>query len=229
MTVSPSTTVADLVAERPARARLFEQLGLDYCCGGKRSLDDACRAKGLDAATVATMLGVLDRVDGTHDDLADATLGGICDHIVSVHHELLRTELPRLSALLAKVVKAHGEERPELVPVQATYEELRTALEHHLVEEEVTTFPALRALDAGDAQDDLPARIEHLEVEHDHAGQLLARLSELTDGYSLAGVGCNTHRATLDALADLQGDLHLHIHEENNVLFPRAAAALATR
>jgi len=227
MTVSPSTTVADLVSDRPARARLFEQLGLDYCCGGKRSLEDACRAKGLDVGTVATMLDVLDRSGETHDDLADATLGEICDHIVAFHHERLRTELPRLSGLLAKVVKAHGAERPELAPVQATYEELRVELEEHMAGEEEHAFPAVRAVEAGGAANGLAPRIAELETEHALAGELLQRLSELTDGYSLAGVGCNTHRAALDGLAELQRDLHLHIHEENNVLFPRVAAALA--
>lgn len=227
MTVSPASTVAELVVERPARARLFEQLGLDYCCGGKRTLEDACRARSLDVATVAAVLGALDEADDRHADLAGATLAEVCDHIVAVHHERLRTELPRLSGLLAKVVTAHGAERPELAAVQATFEELRGELETHLADEEGTAFPAVRALEAGESPDGLADALATLEDEHARAGELLARLSELTGGYDLGRVGCNTHRAAVDGLAELQRDLHLHIHEENNVLFPRAAAALA--
>lgn len=226
MTVSPSTTVADLVVERPARARLFEQLGLDYCCGGKRSLEDACHAKGLDAATVATMLGALDAVGDTHADLTGASLAEVCDHVVAIHHDRLREELPRLSTLLAKVEKAHGAERPEVASVRETFEELRAELERHLAEEEDRAFPAVRRLEAGAPANGLRGELAALEDEHDRAGALLERLSELTGGYDVDDARCNTHRAAIDGLAELQRDLHLHIHEENNVLFPRVAALL---
>ena len=230
MTVSPATTVADLVVGRASRARLFEQLGLDYCCGGKRSLEDACRAKGLDVATVAAVLDALDETGDTHQDVTQETLAGICDHVVAVHHERLRAELPRLSALLAKVERAHGAERPELASVRSTFEELRAELESHIADEEQRTFPAVRRLEAGDASaNGLRDELAALEDEHEHAGELLERLSGLTGGYDVDAVRCNTHRAVVDGLAELQRDLHLHVHEENNVLFPRVTALLERR
>lgn len=226
MTVSPSTTVADLVVERPARARLFEQLGLDYCCGGKRSLEDACRAKGLDVTTVAAVLGALDGDGEAHADLAGATPSELVDHIVTVHHDRLRAELPRLGGLLAKASKAHAAERPELPEVLATFEELRAELDEHLAAEEAEAFPACRAIERGEAVDDVEPRLAALEDDHAEVAKLLERLADLTGGYDLGDVRCNTHRAALDGLAELQRDLHLHIHEENNLLFPRVEALL---
>jgi regulator of cell morphogenesis and NO signaling len=214
--ISPTTTVAELVLERPARARVLERLGLDYCCGGKRSLEDACRRRGLD---VATVLAVLDLDTTPGDDETDwqaAPLAELVDHIVGVHHAYLREELPRLSGLLTKVVKAHGAERPELAPVQEAFELLRAELEEHTASEEAELFPAILAGD--------PVVTESFEDEHARAGELLERLSELTGGYDASTVRCNTHRATLEGLQRLEADVHRHVHEENNVLFPRAAA-----
>jgi regulator of cell morphogenesis and NO signaling len=225
--LSPATTVAELVVERPARARLFEQLGLDYCCGGRASLEEACRSRGLDAATVVAMLAAAEAADGADGaDWSQAGLGELCDHIVGVHHAYLRRELPRLSTLLDKVERAHGGEVAEAADVRAVFAVLRTELERHLDTEERSLFPACRRLESGTAVDaSFEAALEAFEDEHAAAGTLLRRLEELTDGYDTAAARCNTHRAALDGLRELERDLHEHIHEENNILFPRALAA----
>src|SRR5262245_50330857 len=142
-----SRLVGDLVAERPTRARVFEQLGIDYCCGGRRPLGDACRERGLD---VESVVALLDDDTNTFDepDWRRAPLSELCDHIVAVHHDYLRRELPRLAELLAKCERAHGEDRPELVEARETFEHLRAELEHHLADEERRLFPACRRLDA---------------------------------------------------------------------------------
>jgi len=213
---SPTTTVAELVLERPARARVLERLGLDYCCGGKRSLEEACRRRGLD---VATVLAVLDLDSTPGDDETDwqaASLEELVAHIVEVHHAYLREELPRLSGLLAKVAKAHGAERPELPLVEQLFERLRAELEEHTEAEERELFPAILA--GGGVV------TASFEEEHARAVELLEQLSELTGGYDASTVGCNTHRAALEARERLERDVHRHVHEENNVLFPRAAA-----
>ena len=134
--------------ERPSRARVFERLGLDYCCGGKRSLADACRRRGLDADAVLASLDAEAAPASGEPDLRDAPLGEVCDHIVEVHHARLREELPRLSGLLAKVVRAHGADHPEFAVQRDVFEELRSELEEHLEEEENVLFPVCAELDA---------------------------------------------------------------------------------
>ena len=219
MPIDPSRTVAELVLERPARARVFEELGLDYCCGGKTPLADACDARGLPVEQTVAALEAVPEVPTDERDWTTAPLAELCDHIVSAHHDRLRKELPRLDELLEKVVRAHGEERASLLELRDTFTTLRRELEAHLATEEEQLFPLVRAGGPYDA-DQLGA----LEHDHEWAGSALARMRGLADGYDMERALCNTHRATLDALRDLEHDLHQHIHEENNVLFPRALA-----
>lgn len=221
--VSTSTTVAELVVDRPSRARLFEELGLDYCCGGKRALGEACEARGLDPDTVVALLNAEVAIEGeAATDWSRAPLGALCDHIVETHHAFLRRELPRLSTLWEKVERSHGAESPTAHDVRATFEQLRNELERHTEEEERAVFPRLRSLDGGRADDALATELAALEHEHESAGALLGRLAELTGGYDTSLGLCNTHRAAIDGLHDLERDLHEHIHKENNILFGRA-------
>jgi regulator of cell morphogenesis and NO signaling len=207
--------VGELVAAVPARARLFERLGIDYCCGGRVSLADACRARRLDPETVAVLLDAFGDIPAAGEpDWSTVSLAQLCDHIVDVHHAFLRRELPRISTLLEKCERAHG-----LVEPRALFDELRGELEPHMLEEEQVLFPAVRAGSGIDA-----SLVDDLDDEHAAVGQLLQRLSVLTNGYDPSAALCNTHRAALAALADLERDLHDHIHEENNILFPRALA-----
>lgn len=220
MPIDPSRTVAELVLERPARARVFEELGLDYCCGGKTPLDDACAARGVPVGQAVAALEAVSDEPTAERDWATAPLAELCDHIVSEHHDRLRTELPRLDDLLAKVVRAHGEERASLLELHDTFTSLRRELEEHLATEEEQLFPLVRVGGPYDAD-----KLGALEHDHEWAGSALARIRELADGYDMERALCNTHRATLDGLRELEHDLHQHIHEENNVLFPRALAA----
>lgn len=224
-TIDPTTTVAELVIARPARARIFERLGIDYCCGGKRSLADACAERGLDAGTVTAVLSAIDDEPAGEEDWSQASLGALCDHIVEAHHARLREELPRLSLLLEKVERAHGEGRPHLGEARAVFEELRGELETHMREEEESLFPACRRLEEETAAEVDAVLVGRLEHDHEQAGALLRRLRELGGDYDLSAALCNTHRATLDSLHELERDLHTHIHEENNILFPRVLAS----
>jgi regulator of cell morphogenesis and NO signaling len=224
MSIDSSRLVGQLVVEHPARARVFEGLGIDYCCGGKISLADVCLRDGLDLASTVAALEASAAADADveSEDWAAAPLGALCDHIVDIHHGRLRTELPRLSGLLQKVEKAHAAKRPDLADTRAAFEELRADLEHHMKDEEEHLFPACRS---GGSPD--PSLCERLEAEHAASGALLERLRRLTGDYDLDAALCNTHRATIDGLHQLELDLHQHIHEENNILFPRAFAQAA--
>lgn len=222
------TTVGDLVAQRPSRSRVFEKLGIDYCCGGKKSLSEACAAKGLDADIILTTL--LAAEEGTSSDeqnWARAGLSDLADHIEKTHHAYLKTELPRLEQIIAKVLKAHGSHHPELAEVQRAFAALQAELVPHMFKEEQILFPAIRRLEQSDVPLAFPFGtvanpIRMMEHEHDTAGDALGQIRRETSDYRVPDDACNTYRAMLDGLLKLEQDLHRHIHKENNILFPRA-------
>jgi regulator of cell morphogenesis and NO signaling len=231
--IDHATTLGDLVLARPAAATLFEQLGLDFCCGGRRTLEQACSEHGLDAKTVSVLLNALQDAPATpaapHHDVARSSIAELCDHIVAEHHDPLRADLERISELLATVVRVHGDGRPELHDLQGLFATTRDEVERHLRLEEDTLFPACRALDANDAA---PAFDEtllaHLVDDHDATGAALGKLRELSGGYADEQALCGTHRRLLQSLSALELDMHQHVHEENNSLFPRVRDRLSS-
>lgn len=232
-TIDTNHTVGQLVAQNPSRARVFEKVGIDYCCGGKKPLEDACREKGLDARTVAAMLDISAETNGGRfADAQSMTLTDLVDHIVATHHEYLRKELPRIEFLVAKVSRAHGEKHPEVLQVAEVFAGFVEEIGSHMMKEERILFPAIRNLEAtGNAQfhcGTLADPMRVMEAEHDSAGDALAQFRSLTKGYATPSDVCNTYRALMDALQDLEEDMHQHVHKENNVLFPKALALEAS-
>jgi regulator of cell morphogenesis and NO signaling len=225
------TTVGDWVARQPRASRVFENLQIDYCCGGGVSLEQACQKRSLAPEEVLAQLHQAVAADGdeTARDWTAAPLAELCDHIEQTHHDHLRTELPRLSGLIAKVVRAHSAVHRELFEVQEVFAALRGELESHTMKEERVLFPAIRQLERAETRPDFPFGtvanpIQRMEHEHDDAGNALTRLRELTRAFRVPEGACNTYRAMLDGLRELEQDLHQHIHKENNILFPRAVA-----
>lgn len=237
-TLDAQTTVGQIVAERPSRARAFERLGIDYCCGGKVPLEQACREKGLDLALVLQTLRDQDQkaAESDSEDWTKTTLAALADHIEATHHAYLRRELPRLEWLVNRVATVHGPNHPELLDVKTAFYYLKAELEEHMHKEEQAVFPMIRGLEDGsNPSPGYPASVRYpvaaMMHEHDSTGAALTRLRSLTSGYVPPSDACNTYRAMLDGLAELESDLHLHVHKENNILFPRAiqveAAAMA--
>lgn len=226
---STRTAVGDWVTQYPQTARILEDLQIDYCCGGNRSLDDACQGRGLDAEAVLTRLeeAVRESDECNHIDWNGLSLGELCDRIESTHHAYLRTELPRLSSLIEKVTGVHGARHPELAELQAVFADLRGELEPHMFKEERILFPAIRQLDR-DARTPpfafgtVANPIRMMEHEHEQAGAALQRIRQLTRDFSAPQDACNTWRVMLDGLRELEADMHQHIHKENNILFPKA-------
>lgn len=223
-------TLGELVAELPARGAVLESLGLDFCCGGAQTLEVACRNAGLDATTVARLLAnppiVAAGTAGAEPDVRRMSLTELVDHIEQAHHVFMRTALPRLADQAAKVSSAHGESYPEVCSMQNVLAGLSAELEMHLAKEEQVLFPAIRSLEqtGGSASfhcGDLSAPIRVMFMEHDQAGEALARLRQLSSGYALPADACATFEAYYAGLQELERDLHRHIHKENNVLFPR--------
>jgi regulator of cell morphogenesis and NO signaling len=223
-TIDPAMTLGDLVNAHPQLAREFERRGMDYCCGGQQSLAAACASRGIDA--VATSHELADIV--THDHAGTwGTMGAseLVDHLEATHHRYLWEELPRLSALVAKIVGVHGERHPELGDVAACFEQVRADLEPHLLKEEHVLFPMIRELAVAESAPSfhcgtLRNPISMMLREHDAVGELLARLRQLTREYQPPADGCASYVACFAGLAELEADTHLHIHKENNVLFP---------
>jgi regulator of cell morphogenesis and NO signaling len=226
--IDPSMTLGDIVTLRPSLAADLERRGLDYCCHGGRTLAEAARDAGLDGQTVADELSTM-QVDDSVADWASLGLAELVDHIETVHHQYLWAELPRISALVDKIVTVHGERHPELSDVQRLYSELRADLEPHLEREEQLLFPMIRQLaDTTDTlnvdKDDLAAQIAALMSEHETVGELLEELNRVTSSYTTPGDGCASYAACFLALAELESDTHLHVHKENNLLFPMTQA-----
>lgn len=226
-TIEPDVVLGDLVTGRPVLAPLLDHLGLDYCCGGQRSLAAACRAAGLDVHEVVARLRDAEAAGGVEVGPADwAGLGptALVDHLEAVHHRYLDAELGRIGELADKVAAVHGTRHPELAAVGATFAELRADLEPHLRKEEQVLFPMIRRLDAAGGPADLPmplaAPVSVMLAEHERAGELLARLRQLTDGYRPPDDACASYRSLYERLAALEADTHLHVHKESNVLFP---------
>lgn len=228
--IDTTTTVAQLVIEKPARARVFEELGIDYCCGGKKPLRQACEERNLSVEEVTRRLIEVEQGDAPDErDWSQATLTELCEHIVQTHHEYLRHELLRVSDLARKVADAHGDQQPAWHEVHEVYESLRVELQLHMQKEEHVLFPAIMQMEQANA----PLRfhfgtvanpIRMMEFEHDSAAEALQKLRHLTNDYTPAEDACPTTRALLEALETLEKDLHIHIHKENNILHPRAIA-----
>lgn len=236
LTLDPEQTVGDFVRQKPTRARVFESLKIDYCCGGKISLARACTKRGID---VDEVLQAISRSDeqadtGTLVDVDSMGLAELADHIVATHHAYLREELPRLDFMTEKVSRVHGDKDERLFRMRQAFVALKAELDPHMIKEEKVLFPIVRQLEASAERQEFPCGsvanpIRQMEHEHDLAGDALAILNESTDAYTPPDWACNTYRAMLDSLARLEADMHQHIHKENNVLFPKAIRLEQTR
>ncbi len=225
-------TIGEMVVEDPSRARVFEQFGIDYCCGGKIPLAKSCASRGVDLESV---LVALEKSDTTTEpssdkDWSQEPMSDLVDHIVSTHHSYLREEFPRMTTLTERVAVVHGDRHPELLEVRDVFAMMRNELELHMQKEEQILFPMIKQLESGSATaadhcGTIENPIRMMEHEHDVAGDALGKLRALTDGFVIPVGACTKYRVMLDGLAKLEVDLHQHIHKENNILFPKALAA----
>jgi len=232
MNIALETPVGAVVAERLGRARVFERLGIDYCCHGATPLAEACAERSLDVDRVMAEIAESDLREAKEDryqiDYSAMAAGKLADDIVATHHAFLRDELPRLFELMEKVAVAHGARHPELAQLRNTFADLREELESHMIKEERVLFPLIKQLELAQAPFPIhcgsvenPIRV--MEHEHETVGTALQRIRELTGNHQAPADGCASFKALYDGLARLESDLHHHIHKENNILFPRAA------
>ncbi len=225
------TTVREIALDQPASIRVFEKLGIDYCCGGRKPLAQACAERSLDLQSVLAALESTDASKDASTDWTTASLESLCQHLVTTHHEYVRREIPRLGKFATKVVARHGDDRPELPQIQQLIKTAGDDLLEHLGKEEAMLFPYITNLERNLATcgprslgcfGAVRNPIRVMMAEHDAAGDMLAQIRALSCDYTPPEGACPTFRGFYQALAEFESDLHRHVHLENNILFPRA-------
>lgn len=227
--LDPDRQLGSLVAEEPRYASVFESFGIDFCCGGDSTLAEACATEGIEIEAVREALQEVENTETEHDDWESPS--ELIDHIVEVHHDFLREELPELESLVETVARVHGDNHPELRTVAEIVPELADEMRTHITEEEEDGFPIIRKLDEGtglssDEVATLREEIEQFEDDHEATADRLDRIAELTNGYEVPDDACPSYRSMLARLEDLERNTHMHVHKENNVLFSEAESML---
>ena len=236
MTVMTAKTVREVAVENPVATRVFEKFGIDYCCGGNQSLEQACTVAG------ASMNQVLDALEMEEETARSAQhvrewknelLSELVAHIKNTHHKYTREEIVRLTALLQKVCSVQGKNHPELFEIQSTFSGLAQELTTHMMKEEMVLFPYIVRMEESVMQKEpvLPAPfgpvanpVAMMEHEHDSAGAALRSIRKASSDFVAPADACVSYQTLYKALAAFEADLHQHIHLENNILFPRAIA-----
>jgi regulator of cell morphogenesis and NO signaling len=226
-----SNTVREFAVQVPNANRLFEKLGIDYCCGGHKSLTDACQQARVSVDEVLRSLKESNALEDKATDWNKAELTDLIDHIVTKHHAYVKQELPRLQSLLNKVAGKHGEKHAELTQIQQLFAELDAELTSHMMKEEQVLFPYVvdcehTMRDSGRVHPPMFGTVKNpihmMELEHDSAGEVLKQMRDLSRGFTAPEDGCFSFQTLYQGLREFEADLHQHIHLENNILFPRA-------
>jgi regulator of cell morphogenesis and NO signaling len=227
-------TLADLAATSLSATRILEHYGLDYCCGGKQPFDQACLAKGVKPSSILREIEEAKVATVAERDWQTAPLDELVKHIVGTHHEYLKMDLPVLGHRMDKVAAVHGAHDPEMLPRMAeVFAALRAEMEMHMHKEETILFPFIEQYGRAQAQNrpmppvpfgTIANPIAMMEREHVSAGGAIAEMRTMTNDFELPAYACSTVRALYEGLQVLEADLHVHIHLENNILFPRAIA-----
>lgn len=226
-------TLGELAAKDLRKAQVFKKYGLDFCCGGKKTVREACAEKGLDAAKIEQELQQTGREKNAHpipyDDWSPAFLA---DYIVNTHHRYIKKTLPDIRTYADKVLRVHGARHPELQTVRELVEKIHAELIPHLEIEETVLFPQIKSraasvdactLAASPAGGATPDPIHLLETDHQAVGQYLSTLRTLTNDYTPPADACASYNLLYRMLEEFEEDLHLHVHLENNILFPKIA------
>jgi regulator of cell morphogenesis and NO signaling len=228
-TCNPQQTIGEILTQVPGASHVFVTLGINHDCEGMHTLAEFCHEKGLDLTAVLNRLKEEDYTAGANVlpvDVTAMSLTELADHIETTHHAYLHVELPHLALTVREVGSLHRGTDPRLRQVQETYKTIALELWCHIFKEEKCLFPKIRQLEAGD---EAPAHcgtiagpIRQMESEHDRATAGLEQLRQLTDGFVPPAWATEPHRDLLAAFARLERDMHVHIHKENQFLFPRA-------
>jgi regulator of cell morphogenesis and NO signaling len=223
-------SLAQIVTGNHKTASVFEKYHLDFCCKGKRTLQQACAETNLDTDVVLAELQSAADTNPEDNDPQHLSLKELSEYIVGGHHSYVKKEMPLIDGYLQKVTAKHGERHPELYKIFELFAAVREEMELHMQKEEKILFPRIAEVERMVKEDAiiqlnntyLKAPVDMMEQEHDHAGNMLAEIRELTRDYTPPADACTTYRLCYAALRAFELDLHRHVHLENNMLFPGA-------
>lgn len=221
-----TSSLGDIVTNDFRTALVFKEVGIDFCCGGKKTLKEACDEKALD---VSAILAKLEQVQldsaSPSQNFKDWDLGFLADYIVNNHHKYVLKTLPELVFYTQKIAKVHGDHHPELNEVSDLFGKINAELTQHLQKEEEVLFPAIKEVlksNSATAKATIASEISRMSSEHEFAGGAMDRINELTKGYAIPADACNTYKVSLKLLQQFEDDLHIHVHLENNILYPKS-------
>jgi len=226
-TFTADMLVKDIVNQLPKASDLFKQNRIDFCCGGNIPLSEAAAQNGLNTNELLQELSViLEKSNQTDTNLevwTESDSETIIHHVITNYHRVSEEELKMLSPYVTKVSRVHGGNHPELLQVNELFYALKNELLDHMKKEEEIVFPIIRQLAAGtiENRDEAIAMIIELEKEHDHTGEILRQIRNVTSDYALPMDACGTYQLVYKRLEDLEGLTFMHVHLENNILFPR--------
>lgn len=231
MIIDKDKRVGEYVTENIRTAHIFKKHGIDFCCGGGISLQEACQKNGVEYNALAQDLATVDQKPERAYDFNRWELSFLIDHIINVHHSYVTESLPILLQYAEKVAHVHGHNYPEVVKVNAIIKEVAAELQLHMKKEELILFPFVKELETAKKENREPFAppfgtvgnpIRMMEHEHDNAGEAFRIIAQLTNNFSPPEGACNTFRALYAKLQEFEEDLHQHIHLENNILHRKA-------
>lgn len=231
MEITKKTVIGELVAKDYRTASVFKKNGIDFCCNGNRTIEDACSEKQIAAEELLDVLAEVSKKDNSiGTDYNAWPLDLLADYIEKKHHRYVEEKIQEIKPYLTKVVKAHSDRHPELLEVDRLFNESAGELTMHMKKEELMLFPYIRKMVQSGQKGELVKAhfgtvqnpIKMMMQEHDQEGERFRKISELTYNYLPPADACNTYRVTLSLLKEFEEDLHMHIHLENNILFPKS-------
>ncbi len=230
-------TLSQIVTDNYRTATVLEKYHLDFCCRGKRTLEQACAEKEIPLEEVLPALETLNTSGNTCQAsiaFEKLSLSNLVDYILYTHHDYVKKEIPRIINYLQKIIMKHGERFPEMRLVLEVFTELKVELQEHLIKEELLLFPRIKEIEKAHAEmlseklniSYLLSPISIMEHEHENAGDMLEEIRSLTNNYTIPADTCNTFKICIASLQAFEADLHHHVHLENNILFPKAIGLL---
>jgi len=233
MQIQKDNKIGEIVAKNFHTAQIFENLGLDFCCGGKKTINDACNEKGLNPENVINELAKVDEQSTAMQHFEKWDSDFLIDYIVNNHHAYVINAVSTIEHHLQKVVLAHGERHPEIVSINGIFDDLKEELLNHMQKEEKVLFPYIKKMNIA-IKNSLEMRyppfgtvenpLRMMESEHESAGKMMSTVNKLSGGYNPPKNACGTFKVLYQELKEFEQDLHVHVHLENNILFPKAIA-----